>query len=102
MKNLLLLGFAAVTAVLAGCDHGPFPKKVLLSDPEVEPFLRAMEQVDRASLGFTPVTTNAQIRLEIASGKDYDAMLHVYGTTSRTIGFRKTESGYRWISEQEI
>lgn len=102
LKHLLLLGFAAVTALLTGCDHGLSPKKVLLSDPEIEPLLRAMEQIDRASLGFTPITTNAQIRLEIASGRAYDAMLHVYGATSHTIAFRKTQSGYRWISEQEI
>lgn len=61
-----------------------------------------MERVDRASIGFTPVTTNAEIKLELASGRAYDAMLHVYGATSRTISFRKTESGYSWTGEQEI
>ena len=61
-----------------------------------------MDQVDRTTLGFTPVTTNAQINLELRSGGAYDAMLHVYGATSRTIAFRKTATGYRWISEQEI
>lgn len=62
-----------------------------------------MQEVDRASLGFTPVTTNSQINLELRSpGGAYDVMLHVYGSTSRTIAFRKTSSGYRWISEQEI
>lgn len=62
-----------------------------------------MDGVDRASLGFSPITTNSQISLELPSaGGAYDAMLHVYGSTSRTIAFRKTSSGYRWISEQEI
>lgn len=61
-----------------------------------------MERVDRESLGFTQVTTNAQLTLELhPSGEAYDAMLHVYGATSRTIAFRKTASGYRWIFEQE-
>lgn len=61
-----------------------------------------MEKVDRAALGFTPISTNANIRLELSSRANYDAMLHVYGDTSRTIGFRKESDGYRWISEQEI
>lgn len=91
-----------LTVATAGCDHGLFPEKVLLSDPKIQPFLDAMEQVDRASLGFTPVTTNSDIKLELASGGAYDAMLHVYGATSRTISFRKTESGYRWTGEQEV
>lgn len=62
-----------------------------------------MQEVDRASLGFTPITTNSHIELELRSpGGAYDAMLHVYGSTSRGIAFRKTSTGYRWISEQEI
>ena len=92
---------AALLVVLAviGCRFGT--ESVQLSDPRIQPLLKAMEQVDRAALGFTPVTTNADIRLELASGREYDAMLHVYGATGRTIAFRKTPSGYRWISEQE-
>jgi len=65
------------------------PDRVSLSDPQIQPLVKAMDQVDRASLGFTPVTTNAQISLELHSGGPYDAMLHVYGATSRTIAFRK-------------
>jgi hypothetical protein len=64
--------------------------------------LKAIDRIDRAALGFTPLPTNAQFRLEIASGRVYDAMLHVNGETSRTIGFQKTGADYRWISEQEI
>ena len=85
--------------VFAGC--GLVPEKVLLSDPRIAPMLKAMEGADRQGLGFSPVTTNAQIRLEMASGRAYDAMLHVSGETSRaTIAFRQTPSGYRRISEQ--
>ena len=101
-KYLQSVVFAAVVTLWIGCDHGLFPKKVSLSDPEIQPFLKAMEQVDRSSLGFTPVSTNAQISLELhPPGGAYDAMLHVHGATSRTIAFRKNESGYRWIFEQE-
>jgi hypothetical protein len=84
------------------CGCGLAPQKVSLSSPEIKPLLAAIEKVDRATLGFTPISTNAAIRLELSSRANYDAMLHVYGDTSRTIGFRKEGDGYRWISEQEI
>jgi hypothetical protein len=85
----------AVACVCAGCT-----KPVALNDPQVKPLLEAMNQVDRAALGFTSIEENAKMRLDRRSGS-YDAMLHVYGGTSRTIAFRKTPSGYRWIAEQE-
>jgi hypothetical protein len=64
--------------------------------------LKAIAVVDRASLGFTAIPTNADCRLETGSRSGYDAMLHIYGGTHRTIAFRKTQNGYRWIAEQEI
>lgn len=93
---LVLLG----TALAVGCNLGP--EQVSLSDPRVQAMLKAIDRIDRAALGFTPFPTNAQFRLEIASGRAYDAMLHVNGDTSRTIGFRKEGADYRWITEQEI
>jgi hypothetical protein len=95
----LVLTLAILT--LAGC--GFVPAKAALSDPKIEPMIKALDTVDRASLGFSPIPTNAQITLELQpAGRPYDAMLHVYGDTSRTIAFRKTVTGYRWIGEQEI
>ena len=89
---------AAAALFLVGC--GLFPERVSLSDPRVVPMLKAMEQVDRGSLGFTPITPGASARLE--SGRSaYDAMLHIDGATSRTVAFKKTDSGYVWIHEQE-
>ncbi len=84
-------------------NGGLIPKQVAFSDPQVESLLKAVEQVDRTSLGFTQITTNMVLTLEpgAGSGGPYDVMLHVYSDTSRTIAFRKTGSGYRWISEQE-
>jgi hypothetical protein len=85
-----------------GAGFGSSPEKVSLSDPRVQPMLRAMDQVDRAALGFTPVTASDDIRLELTQpGGAYDAMLHLSGATTRTIAFRKTDAGYRWIFEQE-
>src|SRR5688572_10875195 len=89
-------------AAALGCGPGLGPTKVSLSDPKVQPLLQAMDRVDRQSLGFTPLTTNAQVTLETRPRANYDRMLHVYGDTSRTIAFRKDGSSYRWIAEQEI
>src|SRR5437868_12077516 len=86
----------SLSLLICGC--GLTPQNVSLSSPEIKPLLVAMEKVDRAALGFSPISTNADIRLELSSRANYDAMLHVYGDTSRTIGFRKEGGGYRWIS----
>lgn len=98
----ILLCFAV--AVMSGCDARPDlgPKQVSLSDNNIAPMLKAIAAVNRTSLGFTPIPTNADIRLEIGSRTGYDAMLYVYADTHRTIAFRKTQDGYRWIGEQEI
>ena len=91
-------------AAMSGCGVGPDlgPKRVSLSDTNVTPMLTAIAAVDRASLGFTPIPTNADILLEIGPRSGYDTMLHVYADTHRTIAFRKTSDGFRWIGEQEI
>ncbi len=91
-----------VLAMLAASSCGLVPEKVSLSDPRVASLLRAIEAVDRDALGFTPLPASADLRLESRPRAGYDSMLHVYGPTSRTIAFRRTASGYRWIGEQEI
>lgn len=82
------------------CSCGLVPEKVRYDDPKLQPFWKALESVDRTSLGFTPISKTADIRLEHAR-RNYDAMLHIYETTSRTIAFRKVGDGYKWIHEQE-
>jgi hypothetical protein len=62
----------------------------------------AMSRVDRTKFGFTPIAGDASIRVEWRPRSGYDAMLHIYGPTSRTVAFRRTQSGYEWIGEQEI
>ena len=86
--------------VLASC--GFIPQNVSLSDPRIKPLLDAVAATDRASLGFTPISPDAKVRWERRPRRDYDAMLHIYGRTSRTIAFRRTAEGFRWIGEQEI
>lgn len=61
----------------------------------------AVAAVDRQAMGFTSIERDADIMLE-GESKTYDAMLHIYGTTSRTIAFREVDGNYEWIGEQEI
>jgi hypothetical protein len=91
---------AFVTLLLASC--GLVPEKVSWDDTRLAPMLKAIEAVDRSSLGFTPIDRTSTVRLESRPRAGYDAMLHIEGQTSRTIAFRKIPDGYKWIHEQEI
>ena len=94
--HLLLVSAISLTT---GC--GLAPEKVVLSDTQVVPLVQAATNFNRAVYGFTPIPTNADVRLESRARAGYDAMLHFYGETSRTIAFRKTQTGWKWIHEQE-
>lgn len=96
-----VLPAALLALALASC--GLIPEKVAWDDPRLVPLLRAVEAVDRASLGFSPIDrASSTVRLESRPRAGYDAMLHIDGRPVRTIAFRKTAEGYRWIHEQEI
>jgi hypothetical protein len=86
--------------VLAGC--GLLPESVSNDDPRLKPMFEAMSRVDRTKFGFTPIARDASIRVEWKPRSGYDTMLHISGPTSRTVAFRRTQSGYEWIGEQEI
>jgi hypothetical protein len=96
-RTLLVAGF---TLLFASC--GFIPQEVSWDDPRLVPLLKAIDAVDRSSLGFTPVDRSSRVRLESRPRAGYDAMLHIAGKTSRTIAFRKIANGYKWIEEQEI
>lgn len=96
MRRLLL--FLAI--LLVGCDR--FPQKVAMSDPRIQPLLKAASSFDRDTYGFTPIPASAEVRFESHPTQRYDAMLHIESKTSRTIAFRKAGDGYKWIGEQEI
>src|SRR5690606_20963710 len=87
-----------------GC--GLTPKEVDYDDNELRPLWTAVSEVNRETLGFTSIDKHADIRLEgesFLSEKPYDKMLHIYGTTSKTIAFKKiNDDKYIWIGEQEI
>src|SRR3954466_13298603 len=80
-----------ILAVLLFCfvGCGLVPKHVSLSDTEIKPMVDAMNKVDRSALGFTPVSTNAKIRLDLRSGGPYDVMLHVMGKRRVRLLFAK-------------
>jgi hypothetical protein len=78
-----------------------FPEEVSMDDPRIQPLLKAADSFNRLPYGFTPLPKAAKVGLEWSSGGRYDAMLHIDSKTSRTIAFRKTSGGYRWIGEQE-
>jgi hypothetical protein len=85
----------------AGC--GLLPEKLPPDDPRVAELLAVVAAAQHTALGFTRIDTNCVFKLEIARrGGAYDRMLHIYGKTSRTLAFRQTLRGWRWIHEQEI
>lgn len=86
--------------LLMGC--GFFPEKVSMDDKRVQSLLKSARVFDRVSHGFTPIPITADVRLESQTRRSYDVMLHISSSTSRTIAFRKTEDGYKWIGEQEV
>lgn len=85
---------------LAGCDL--VPRRVAIDDPRIQPLLKAAQSFDRTAYGFTPIPQVAEVRWESRPTATYDAMLHITAKTLRTIAFRKSASGWRWIGDQEI
>jgi hypothetical protein len=87
-------------ALLVSCSLAP--EKVSAKDPRLKPMFEAIAQIDHRSMGFTPIDPAASIRVEWKPRNGYDVMLHIDGKTSRTVAFRRLQSGYEWIGEQEI
>src|ERR1700756_2844134 len=100
-KLLRCIIWAVICAslVVTGCDL--IPRKVALDDPRIQPLLMAARSFDRISYGFTPIPKSADVRWESRPTEHYDAMLHITAKTSRTIAFRKKDSGWKWIGDQE-
>jgi hypothetical protein len=107
-RNLVskaLISFVGTIAMIVLSIYACTPKNIAYSDPELAPLWKAIEAVDRAGMGFTPVSKDSKIKIERANrkyGRSYDVMLHIYNHTSRTIAFKKSEGVYYWIGEQEI
>lgn len=80
-----------------------FPQVVTGSSAEIAPMLEARRAAGAEELGFTPIEPDASIEIERTYGEapNYDVMLHVDGSTSRTIAFKQEGQAYRWVGEQE-
>jgi len=91
--------FLLLTLSFTGCFL--IPRNVSMDDPRIQPLLKAAAKFDRTAYGFTPIPKVAEVRWESRPRSTYDAMLHISSKTSRTIAFRKTDDGYRWIGDQE-
>ncbi|MFZ1041769.1 MAG: hypothetical protein WCA79_13835 [Anaerolineales bacterium] len=72
-----------------------------MNDDIMKPFVNAMEQVNRESLGFSSIPSDARVEVEGTIGKT-DVALHVYTTTSHYIYFEKNANSYAWVYEQEV
>ena len=103
--------WVVLVTLISNLNCGLIPERVSHDDPRLRPMFDAMARVDRRAMGFTPIEDGANIRIEwvhrnsdsiLGLGpKSYDAMLHVYGKTSRTVAFKRNGNGYEWIGEQE-
>jgi len=103
------LATLVAAASTSACDLAP--QRIARNDPSLKPMFDAIARVDRTAMGFTPIAADAELRLESVNRrlesvmgvrpKIYDAMLHVFGKTYRTVAFKRTTDGYEWIGEQE-
>jgi len=103
-RNLVskaLFAFIGTIAIIVLSMYAFSPKNIISSDPELAPLWKAIDEVDRESMGFTPISEDSKIKIEKANRRKYDIMLHIYNHTSRTIAFKKKNEGFIWIGEQE-
>lgn len=91
-----------ITASCGSASPGEGPQTVAVDDPRVASLWRAAGSFQREQHGFTPLPMHGQVGLEInMDGGGYDAMLHSSNRPYRTIAFRRTPDGFRWIGEQQ-
>lgn len=90
-----------VILIFAPIACGFVSERVSVDDQRVVELMASARAIDRAALGFSPIDRTAEFLLEWRPRAGYDAMLHVDGRTSRTIAFRRSNTSYEWIGEQE-
>ena len=73
-----------------------------MNDPRIQPLPKAAQSFDRPAHGFTPIPRAADVHWELRPTAAYDAMLPITAKTARTVAFRKLDSGWSWIGDQEI
>jgi len=100
----LIIGVMLTTAACGAAQSVAGVRDVSAEDPRIAGLWRAAARFDRAQHGFTPLTISGEVKWESVPRHGYDAMLHTYSPNpggERTIAFRRTANGYRWIGEQQ-
>jgi hypothetical protein len=93
-------GAALIAAVLIGC--GFIPKQTTMDDPQVQRLVQAAQAFDRSAYGFSSMPKQASVSLELRPNDNYDALFSAEKATGvHTISFRKENTNYVWIGEQE-
>jgi len=95
--------FASLTTDQAVYGTSIAEQQFYAGDEQMRPFAAAINAVDRAALGFTPIPPYARVEVKYTvPPASYDVMLHIYAESSRTIALRRQGEGYVWLGEQEI
>jgi hypothetical protein len=94
-----IIGYMMIGSVLSS----PPQQYYDVSDPEIRPFIDAINAVDRQALGFTPILPHTPISLgrTVGSKATYDVMMYINNPTQRTIAFKQQGDTYIWLGEQE-
>lgn len=81
-----------------------WPRHTTVDDHLMAPFLHARDVAGAEQYGFTHLEPDARVEIDRTVGNKatYDIMLHIYGSTSRTIAYKEVGDSFVWLGEQEI
>jgi hypothetical protein len=67
----------------------------------IKELLKLASSFDRTAHGFSPITENSPVRLEIHPYTFIDAQLNIESKTHHTLAFGEVDGKYRWTGETE-
>jgi hypothetical protein len=73
-----------------------------MNDPRIQPLLKAAQSFDRPVPWFHSHTASRRCVLGVATDCSLRCDATITAKTSRTVAFRKPDSGWSWIGDQEI
>jgi hypothetical protein len=81
-----------------------WPRCTTVDDETMLPFINAREAAGAEQYGFTPLEPDARVEIHRIAGDKaaHDVVLHIYGSTSRTIAYKEVGDSFVWLGEQEI
>ncbi len=107
--SLFLLCYGAC-ALLINFKYSSDNPTYRMGDEQLKPFLQALSVADSASLSFTPISSEAEIKiydskdqdcpLELSVGRDLHPPLDQY--VGQFICFQKIDGAYMWVGESEL